>query len=132
MGQLLEQAITKTGRTPDAVFAGHVHNYQRFTRSLNGRDVPFIVAGAGGYWNLHYMVKGADGGKLQTPYTLPELDVTLDNYCDDHHGYMRLEVTAQTLKGEYFTVPRPQDSWQAAATFFDSFTLDLTTHRLAP
>jgi len=30
MGQLLEQAIQKTGRTPDVIFAGHVHNYQRF------------------------------------------------------------------------------------------------------
>jgi acid phosphatase type 7 len=132
MGQLLEQAIDKTGRIPDAVFAGHVHNYQRFTRSLNGRDIPFIVAGAGGYWNLHYMVKGPDGETLQTPYPLPELNVTLESYCDDHHGYMRLEVTPQTLKGEYFAVPRPQESWNAPAQLTDSFTLDLKQHRLVP
>jgi hypothetical protein len=131
MGQLLEQAIQKTGRTPDAVFTGHVHNYQRFTRSLNGRDIPFIVAGAGGYWNLHYMVKGPDGGKLQVPYQLPELDTTLESYCDDHHGYMKLEITPQALKGEYYTVPRLHESWQAPATLLDTFTLDLTTHRLA-
>jgi hypothetical protein len=130
MGQLLEQAIEKTGRIPDAVFTGHVHNYQRFTHTMNGRDVPFIVAGAGGYWNLHYMMKGPDGNKLQVPYELPELNATLESYCDDHHGYMRLEVTAQTLKGEYFTVPRPQESWNAPATLFDSFTLDLASHKV--
>lgn len=130
MGQLLESAMDKAGRIPDAVFTGHVHNYQRFTRNLNGRDVPFIVAGAGGYWHLHYMVNGPDGGKLQTPYELPELGVTLESYCDDHHGYTRLEVTAQTLKGEYFIVPRPHDSWRAAAKLLDSFTLDLTSHKL--
>lgn len=131
MGQLLEQAIDKTGRIPDAVFTGHVHNYQRFTHRLNGRDIPFIVAGAGGYWHLHYMMQGPDGNKLQTPYELPELDATLESYCDDHHGYMRLEVTPQTLKGEYFTVPRSHDSWNDPATLFDSFALDLTSHKLS-
>jgi len=70
MGQILEGAIQKTGRMPDAVFAGHVHNYQRFTRIMNDRDVPFIVAGAGGYWHLHYIAKDQDGNKLQTPYHL--------------------------------------------------------------
>ena len=34
----------------DIVFAGHVHNYQRFSAPLHGKNkVPFIVAGAGGY-----------------------------------------------------------------------------------
>jgi hypothetical protein len=130
MGQLLEQASAKSGRIPDAVLAGHVHNYQRFTRNLNGHDIPFIVTGAGGYWNLHSVVKGPDGNTLQVPYVLPELNVTLEKYCDDHHGFLRLEVTPRTLKGEYFTVPRPQDSWSAPTTLFDTFTLDLETHKL--
>jgi len=47
-----------------------------FTRSLNDRDVPYIVAGAGGYWNLHYMVK-VNGAAIQTPYQIPGADVTL-------------------------------------------------------
>jgi hypothetical protein len=130
MGQILEGAMQKTGRMPDAVFAGHVHNYQRFTRSMNDREVPFIVAGAGGYWHLHYIGKDDQGNKLQTPYQLPEMGVSLDSYCDDRHGYMRLEVSAQTLKGEYFAVPRPQESWREPAHLFDSFTLDLKAHRL--
>jgi hypothetical protein len=71
MGQLLEQAIQQSGGVPDAVFMGHVHNYQRFTRSLNGRDIPFIVARAGGYWNLHEMAKGPDSGKYRLPTHCP-------------------------------------------------------------
>ncbi|MBV9689606.1 MAG: metallophosphoesterase [Ktedonobacteraceae bacterium] len=130
MGQILEGAIQKTGRMPDAVFAGHVHNYQRFTRSMDDREVPFIVAGAGGYWHLHYIAKDDQGNKLQTPYQLPEMGVSLDSYCDDRHGYMRLEVSAQTLKGEYFAAPRPQESWREPAHLLDSFTLDLKGHRL--
>src|SRR5579859_3522441 len=36
IGELLDQAITKTGRKPDLVLTAHVHNYQRFTRQLDG------------------------------------------------------------------------------------------------
>ena len=127
---MLEQAIAKTGRVPDAIFSGHVHNYQRFTSTINGRDVPFIVAGAGGYWNLHTMQKDQQGNALQAPYTFPDSGATLERFCADRHGYMRVEVTPQTLKGEYFSVPRPQESWSAPATLVDAFTLDLNTHRL--
>jgi hypothetical protein len=129
MGHILDQAIQKTNRIPDAVFAGHVHNYQRYTRTFQDRDIPYIVAGAGGYWNLHYMLK-PQGAPIQTPYPMPDMGVTLESYCDDRHGYMRVEVSAQTLKGEYFSVPRPQESWNGPAQLVDSFTLDLKQHRL--
>ncbi len=129
MANILDQAIQASGRTPDAVFAGHVHNYQRFTRSLNSRDVPYIVAGAGGYWNLHYMQK-VNGAAIQTPYQVPGEDVTLQSYCDNDHGYMLMEVDGQTLKGQYYSVPRPQGSWNAPAQLVDSFTLNLQTHKL--
>ena len=129
MGQILDQAIEHSGRTPDAVVAGHVHNYQRFTRTLNERAVPYIVAGAGGYWHLHYMLK-VQGAPIQTPYTFPDMGVTLEKYCDDRHGYLLMEVSAQALKGSYFSVPRPQESWRAPAQLVDTFTLDLQTHRL--
>jgi len=96
---------------------------------LNGRDIPYIVAGAGGYWHLHSMQK-PQGVPIQTPYPMPDMGVTLESYCDNRHGYMRMEVTAQTLKGEYFSVPRPQESWSDPAQLVDSFTLDLKQHRL--
>lgn len=129
MANILDSAIQASGRTPDAVFAGHVHNYQRFTRSLNGRDVPYIVAGAGGYWNLHYMQK-VNGAAIQTPYQVPGEDVTLQSFCDNYHGYLLMEVDGQTLKGQYYTVPRPQGSWNAPAQLLDSFTLNLQTHKM--
>ena len=129
MGTILDQAIQASGRTPDAVFAGHVHNYQRFTRSLNNCDVPYIVAGAGGYWNLHYM-QYVNGAAIQTPYQIPGKDVTLEKYCDNYHGYLLMEVDGQTLKGQYYSVPRPQGSWNAPAQLVDSFTLNLQTHKL--
>src|SRR2546430_2886367 len=55
MHELLDAAAESAGRVPDAVLTAHVHNYQRFTRTWSGRQVPFIVAGAGGFHHLHYL-----------------------------------------------------------------------------
>ena len=130
MHNILDQAIQNSGRVPDAVFAGHVHNYQRYTRMLNGRALPYIVAGAGGYYNLHTMQQ-VQGTAIKTPYPLPdEAGVVLENYCDDHHGYLLLEVDGQTLKGQYFAVPTMQEPAGTPAQQIDAFTLNLKTHQL--
>ncbi len=129
MLKTLDAAIQQAGRWPDAVFSGHVHNYQRFTRNLAGRHIPYIVAGAGGYWHLHYMAHQADGSKAPVPLNL-EGGVTLEQYCDDRHGFMRLMVTPHQLVGEYFACPRPHESWRAAAERIDGFVLDLHSHKL--
>ena len=73
-----------------------------------------------------------NGVPIQTPYPMPAPDtgVMLESYLDTRHGYMRMEVTAQILKGEYFSVPRPQESWSAPAVLVDSFTLDLKQHKV--
>jgi hypothetical protein len=132
MGQVLDAAIDASGRTPDLVLTGHVHNYQRFTRVKNGRQVPYIVAGAGGYWHLHYMANDANGQNLPTPWQTPDPDVTLESYCEDRHGFLRLTASQATVKGEYVTVPRPQESWRTGPVeTLDSFTLDLAGHKLA-
>jgi 3',5'-cyclic AMP phosphodiesterase CpdA len=129
MEQVLDRAIEQTGRIPNAVFAGHVHNYQRFTRRRDGREVPYIVAGAGGYWHLHYVEKHL-GVRVQTPFTTQDPNITLESYCDDRHGYLRLEVGAQTMRGRYFAAPRPHEPWSKHARQVDTFTVDLSRHRL--
>jgi len=121
---VLDNAFTAAGRQADVVFTAHVHNYQRFTRVANGRQVPYIVAGAGGYHNLHAMQKASDGGTLQVPLQVPAENLTLEDYSADRHGFMKLTVDANTLTAEYFTVPRPQESWSKPAERYDSFRLD--------
>ena len=130
MGGVLDAAIQGANRIPDAVFAGHVHNYQRFTRNYQNREIPYIVAGAGGYWNLH-KVETQDRETVTTPYIFPGTDAILQAYCDDHHGFLRLEISQNTLIGKYFTVPRPQESWSQPAECIDSFVLDLKNHALS-
>lgn len=130
IGELLNAAIAKTKRIPDLVLNAHVHNYQRFTRQLDGRSIPYIVAGAGGYWHLHEVIRQDSGAKIDVPFFISDMEVTLENYCDDRHGYLRFEVTPETITGTYFAVPRPQEPWSAPSLEIDRFVLDLKTHQI--
>lgn len=130
MSEKLDNAIQQSGRWPDLVLTGHVHNYQRFTRSSAGRQVPYLVVGGGGYWHLHSMAKDAQGQPLPTPYPAQGSDITLESYCDDRHGYLLMEATSTEIRGSYYTVPRPQEAWSAPAQLLDSFTLNLQNHTL--
>jgi hypothetical protein len=134
MHELMDGASQETGRLPDVLLTAHVHNYQRFTRRWGDREVPFIVAGAGGYHNLHYMTHNL-GWPISLPFEVPTgsangMQATLEAFSDDHHGYLVLEVTADRVSGTYFTVPRPQESWRAPAVVADAFSLDWRQHRL--
>jgi predicted phosphodiesterase len=83
--EVLDACATSAGRGPDAVFTGHAHIYERFTRRRGGREIPHVVAGAGGYPELHALGDGVDG----LPATFPALDgVTLEAYEDGAHGFM--------------------------------------------
>ncbi|MGI0060441.1 MAG: metallophosphoesterase family protein, partial [Nitrosotalea sp.] len=126
----LDNAFSESGRYADMVLAGHVHNYQRFTRRIDNMDIPYIVAGAGGYWHLHYMQKQPNGDPLSVPYTMPENNTTLESYCENRHGYLLMQITLNSISGTYHTVPRPQESWRDKSKLFDSFTLDLCTHEM--
>jgi hypothetical protein len=134
MHDVLDGASQAAGRVPDLVLTAHVHNYQRFSRQWDGREVPFIVAGAGGYHNLHYMTHNL-GWPITLPFEVPAdaangMQATLQAFSDDHHGYLVLEITADRVDGTYFTVPRPQEPWRAPATAADAFSLDWKQHRL--
>src|SRR5271165_1829895 len=128
----LERASRVSGRWPDAVFSGHAHNYQRFTREVNGHQIPFVVAGAGGYANnrklMHQIQLDADGLPVPAgkPFQTTVEGVVLEFYEDTNPGFLRLTVDAETLTGEYFTVPFDD---APPAHPVDSFRLNWKTHR---
>ncbi len=64
-------------------------------------------------------------------FTSAGTDGALKSYADNRHGYMTLEVSAATLKGDFYTVPHPQEAWGNPADHHDSFTLDLKSHRVS-
>jgi hypothetical protein len=45
----IDAAAQDAGFWPDAVLSGHAHLYQRFTRAVGGREIPYVVAGSGGF-----------------------------------------------------------------------------------
>lgn len=129
--ETLDRSFSESGRLPHVVLTGHVHNYQRFTRQIDVRQLPYIVHGSGGYWNLHYLAKQSDGSVMTFPYQMPDSpDLTLEQASDNRHSFMRLMVTPRFLTGECWTVSRPQESWRAPATRLDGFALDLQSQRL--
>jgi hypothetical protein len=107
MGTMLDEAFEHAKRRPDMVISGHVHNYQRFTRTVGGTQIPYIVAGAGGYHNLHKMAKAPGGGPLEVPFQATN-DCVLESFCDDQWGFLRLTFSSKAPKisGEYVGVAK--------------------------
>jgi acid phosphatase type 7 len=135
MKTVIEKASHAAGRSPDMVLAGHVHNYQRITHiQQDGTLTPHIVTGAGGYPNLHNIIK-INGEKMVPPAVF---DVgggdhaTVEKYSDDHHGFMRLEVTPTLITGRYYEVPRPQDPYTKGSQLRDYFEYDWKNRRYVP
>ena len=114
LADALEACFAEAGRVPDAVFTGHAHNYQRFARRLGDRRIPYIVAGAGGYYDRHALADGVSG----LPATFPGLDgVTLEAYEDQAHGFMTVTVTPAGADVAYTAVA------DGSAAVVDSFRI---------
>jgi acid phosphatase type 7 len=101
---LLDRCFRQAGRRPDAVLSGHAHCYQRFSRRVDGHAVPHIVAGAGGYHELHPL----GGGIGSVPVSLHGVDgladVTLEDYEDRAHGFLTVTVKPGTAEFVYHAV----------------------------
>jgi len=135
MKQVLEHASAQAGRHPDVVVAGHVHDYQRLTKNIpDGTQFLYLVAGAGGYHNLHTIMK-VDGHSMIPPVVFNDNQgepVTLERYSDDHHGFLRMEISERFITGRYYTVPRPQEPWSKGNQLVDYFEYDWKSRRLIP
>lgn len=135
MKKALEDAVAQSGRHPDMVLAGHVHNYQRLTKTLSdGGKVPYLVVGAGGYHNLHHVMK-VNGEHMIPPVEFKDKQddsVRLESYSDDHHGFLHMEVTDKSIKAWYYAVPRPQEPWSKGNQLIDRFEYDWKKRRYIP
>ncbi len=133
----IDTAIQNTERYPDAVFSGHVHNYQRFKRVVNDRHIPYVVAGAGGYANrpelLHHLQRDSRTGRSieeeNLPFQTTEPGVTFESFNRSAGGFLRVTIDGKshTLTGEYF--PVPFDGTPPAEPF-DRFTLNWRSHKM--
>jgi Calcineurin-like phosphoesterase len=117
----IDSACTAAGVWPHAVFSGHAHNYQRFTRTVNNYQIPFLVAGCGGHSPLSKM-----RATYRTPYKIDNT-LTLDSYDDTDYGYLRIIVNATTMSIEF----HPQSDGGTTKTPNDTVTITLATHTVS-
>jgi hypothetical protein len=105
--KVLFDSFKATGRYPDLILSGHVHNYQRFTTVVQGPkgslQIPCVVAGAGGYTNLGKLHK-INGSYPDVPLRLAST-LTLEQYDQDNFGFLRLEVSKSQIVGTYYSAP---------------------------
>jgi 3',5'-cyclic AMP phosphodiesterase CpdA len=114
VAKTLDGAFADAGRVPDLVLSAQAHNYQRFSRVLDGRSVSYVVAGAGGYYNLHKMGPG-----VTVPLQVG--DVKLEHFCDDRHGFLRVTAAPGSLRCDYVAI-NSRDKL-SEPTVLDSFTI---------
>ena len=98
MGTGLDSAFKASGRLPQLVISGHVHDYQRFTRSDLAQPIPYVVIGNSGYHNLHKLAPGANPGEQLAP------GVNFEYGDDSEYGFLKLTVDGNKISGEYFGV----------------------------
>jgi hypothetical protein len=120
MANEIDAVCSQAGVWPDAVLSGHAHLYQRFSRQVGGRTIPYVVAGSGGHL-------------LHPPRTgLPKAPTDFGNYRMEidpifELGYLTLTVSMAgrgnpTLAATFHS--------QADQPTTDGFVLDLKTGQL--
>lgn len=111
MAAALDAAFQASGRTPDLVLSGHVHDYQRFTRAIGKRSVPYIVIGNGGYHNLHRLAGDAQPGEELAD------GVTFEYGDDKNWGFLELTINGSSISGSYTAVTKDGAATAGADTW---------------
>lgn len=76
-----------------------------------------------------------DGHRMITPAQFDDKQgdhATVETYSDDHHGFMRVEITDRTITGRYFEVPRPHEPFSKGSHLLDYFEFDWKNRRCLP
>jgi hypothetical protein len=139
MLQQIDSCCQQAGIWPDLVLSGHAHLYERYTRTMkaDGRQIPYLVAGNGGYYNLSKLKTNA-AGKTPTPGQQTEPDgqgntITLEQFNDTNFGFLRITVNAASILVEALTVSSTPTTTTPSAPIpspvvIDRFTVNLSSH----
>jgi len=117
MSQSIDSICGAAGVVPDVFLSGHAHNYQRYTRRIGGKQVPYIVAGTGGI--APQKVPDATGQPADDSHETT-YDAAMASY-----GYLYVTVSQKELKFEFWPL-----SDSAHSQPYDPLTVDLSTHVL--
>ena len=137
----IDSCCQQAGIWPDIVLSGHAHLYERYTRTMqaDGRQIPYVVAGNGGYYNLSKMKLNAAGQKPKAgQHSEPDGQgntINLDAYNETDYGFVRLTVSAGTILLESLAISGTPTTTTPGTpvtppSVIDSFTLNLANHTM--
>jgi hypothetical protein len=114
----IDTCCQDAGLWPDAILSGHAHLYQRFTRVVNGKHIPYVVSGSGGF-----AATPPQSSAPKAPYTIGDTTLEVDPIVD--FGYLTITTDAKSLTITFKTAEK------GAVTVKDSVTVDLTVGLVA-
>jgi hypothetical protein len=129
----IDKCCTQAKIWPDLVLSGHAHLYEHYTRTTKaGLEIPYLVSGNGGYYNLPG-IKKKKNNKKPVAGKQKESDgqggsLTLDAYNDTQYGFMRITVNATSISVQSIVVTSTAQRPSAApppTKIIDSFTIKL-------
>ena len=127
MLKMIDQVCEEVGIYPDIHLSGHSHLYERFTRTVHGRQIPYIVSGNAGYPGLPGLKKG---GKPAPVPNVGELGkdasgnpLKLETFNNKTFGFLRVTVAASELD----VVAIGVDPDTGDTTPLDGFSVNLNT-----
>jgi hypothetical protein len=114
----IDACCKAAGLWPDAVLSGHAHLYQRFTRVIQGKETPYLVAGSGGF------AATAPIGKLPpAPVTVGDHTLVVNPIVE--FGFLTVTTDAKTLTLTFKTAPHGGPLMQR-----DAVTVDLKSGKI--
>jgi hypothetical protein len=116
--QDLDDCFTAAGLWPDLVLSGHAHLYQRFThRTPSGQQIPYIVAGSGGFAATPPIAKQPPAGTTVGSDTLEVAPIV-------EFGFLTISTDAKSLTVEF------QTSTNAGVQVRDTVSVNLLQRRI--
>jgi hypothetical protein len=123
----IDQICAQVGIWPDIHLSGHSHLYERYTRTVNGKQIPYVVAGMAGYYGLTGLKPGQQPPAPVTPMSGTDASgnpLRMDVFNNTHFGFVRMTVSPKNLTSVFITV----DTSTGATAIGDSFTLDFSSN----
>ncbi len=120
----IDDACAKAGIWPDIHLSGHSHLYERYTRTVHGKQIPYIVAGMAGFYDLAGLKHGKRAPAPKTPASGKDASgnpLTINVYIDTDFGFLRMTVSPTAITGEFVTV----NTTTGKTAIGDSFAVDL-------
>jgi hypothetical protein len=131
MLQQIDAACSAAGIQPDMHLSGHAHMYERYTRTVGGKQIPYLVAGMGGYYDLPGLKPvNQRPAPPKTPASGTDASgnpLTLEQSNNNTFGFLRITVSPASITCVFVTV----DPSSGKTGVGDSFTVDLKANTVS-